>query len=144
MKTKAPEVPYAAFFQAGLTLQLAIGLPVVALVLGLRLAPPAAGLAVLLVFLLGLPLMALVAWLIARGSGWAYTVSTIQALGAMTGQSYGLVAGALLGSRYDPPGVVLWAMAGFLLGALAGWRMGTFVAKRTTGAGRPTTGDRPE
>jgi hypothetical protein len=82
-------------------------------------------------FVLSSPILSLIAWLIAKGSNWVNTVSSIKAAGAVSGQLCGAVFGGFMGSHFwGIVGLILMTVVFFGLGTLAGIVLGGWIANR--------------
>lgn len=109
----------------------AIGVPVLAVLAVLNLMPWRA---VLLVFafvlLLACPTVALVGWLIAKGSNWANASTAFKVCGIVPAQLYGFLGGGMIGFR-------AFGTVGGVIGAIAMSIMGTVAAAKLTGLFTP-------
>lgn len=132
-QNRALEIPARKFMVLAAIEHTIFAVPVLGVLWITRIIPADFSLSLILIFsVLGAPLSAGIAWLIARGSSWVNTRAAIIACGVFPGQVYGLLFGGMLGYHFggEINGIIL-AIGFWVAGAWAGAKMAEFLYRRT-------------
>ena len=126
----SPKITFPSFLLLTGMEHSAFAIPALVIILSFNLLEAQAVLFIFLTFVLFyIPGSAGIMWLIAKGSNWVNGVPSIKAAGAIAGQTYCFVLGALIGVRLFG---TLWGILGgilfSMLGQIIGMKLGEGLA----------------
>jgi hypothetical protein len=135
VKETPPAVSLPKFLLLTGWVYLSMGVPVSAVIIGCIGADAGLVLFLFFVFLIAGQAVALIGWLLAKGSGWKKTKASLQTVGAVFGQLFGMLLGGSIGYACGNQIIAILLAIGFFLGGkiigfrIGGWHMRFLVRK---------------
>jgi hypothetical protein len=131
-ESKIPEIPFVSFLYITIAGHLLFAVPAIG---GIWLFELLDIKELLFIFtpiiLISIPISAVIAWLIAKGSNWVNTSAAITAACSVPGRVYGILFGGLLGFRYfGTSGGIIAAILFYLLAIALALRLGRYLASK--------------